>query len=71
MSRPRDFGLREGPGTEYMDWFCTCGTELWPDCDISAASVVEEFQRHLRDDHGFTQAEIELELVFSDPEGET
>lgn len=25
---------------------CECGQQLYPDCDISAASIVEEFLRH-------------------------
>lgn len=63
MSRPRDFGLRDRMDTTGENYLhCTCGVRLAPDCDVSAASIVEEFQRHLRDAHGFSQAEIEAEL---------
>lgn len=26
---------------------CHCGELLWPDCDVSAASIMEEFDRHI------------------------
>jgi hypothetical protein len=61
MSRPSDFGLRE----DYEGWLCTCGARLYPDCDISAASVGEEFMSHLGE-HGFSVAEIEEELALTD-----
>lgn len=28
---------------------CECGERLWPDCDVSAASIMEEFDRHRRE----------------------
>lgn len=32
--------------------YCSCGQRLYPDCDMSSVSVVEEFERHLADAHG-------------------
>lgn len=58
---PHDFGLRE----DTEGWYCSCSVRLWPDCDVSAVSVSDEFQRHLRDHHGFSQNDIEESLAFT------
>ena len=30
---------------------CTCGERLYPDCDMSVASIVEEHDRHVAERH--------------------
>lgn len=30
---------------------CTCGTYIYPDCDISAVSIAAAFNHHLRTAH--------------------
>ena len=38
---------------------CSCGQRIYPDCDVSAHSINQEFEWHLQDEHGITQAEID------------
>jgi hypothetical protein len=58
--RPQDFGLRDR--FPHGAFHCTCGDDLYPDCDVSAASVAQEFERHLIEEHGFTIEQIEAAL---------
>lgn len=40
-------------------FFCTCGRELAPDCDMSIVSIVEMFEKHLVTEHSVTREQIE------------
>lgn len=39
--------------------WCHCGARIMPDCDISSASIAEEYERHLIVDGGTTKEAID------------
>lgn len=45
-------GMDEAPWDNTLH--CSCGQQLWPDCDISSVSIGECFFQHLADAHGIT-----------------
>ena len=36
---------------------CSCGERIYPDCDISGASISQEFDRHVQEAHPTAYAE--------------
>lgn len=54
----------DGMAAGVNEMYCTCGARLMPDCDVSAASICEEFERHLCDAHGWTMELINAELAL-------
>lgn len=57
LDRP-PFGLLDRMDEGINELSCSCGERLWPDCDMSAASIVETFQDHLFTSHGITEEQI-------------
>lgn len=47
MARHRLIDLMDDGGPNEL--WCACGERLWPDCDISLASINEAFEKHLAD----------------------
>lgn len=47
-----EYELIDLMGSGMNEMYCSCGVRLFPDCDISAASINEEFRRHIREAHG-------------------
>lgn len=47
------FSLFDGlDGPPYVNEFhCSCGERLYPDCDVSRASIADEWERHLIQTH--------------------
>jgi hypothetical protein len=54
MTAPKEFGhhiIDKGLGPS-GGLFCSCGTELHPDCDVSSVSIGQAWEQHLEVAHG-------------------
>lgn len=38
-------------GEGVNELYCSCGEQLYPDCDVSRVSIAEEFDRHIQKRH--------------------
>ena len=64
--RPAEFrghGILDRMSAGINELWCICGTRLWPECDMSAASICDCFEEHLSIATGLSPEAVERLLA--------